>query len=118
MLNGKRLIAAALVLGALGGCGPSRSFQAALSPPISGNPAVTVSGSHFPAATPFNVGVSTIWSPEFVGQVQTDAAGNIAPQAISFSCYNIVGSPMNVGLYRKDGVQVALVTLPAPPCRS
>jgi hypothetical protein len=99
------------------GCAPSPSLQAELlySAAYRG-PYVVVSGRHLSPMMLYKVGVNTIWSPQFVGLVQSDAAGNVVSQPFFFSCSYIITPPINVGLYSQDGLAMAQTTIDAMPC--
>jgi hypothetical protein len=99
------------------GCSQGPSIQAELSGTRAGaTPAVAVSGSRLSPGALYRVGVFTIWSPEFVGVVHSDRAGNTASQMFGFGCSYIVSVPIYVGLYREDGIPVAQTAVYAVPC--
>jgi hypothetical protein len=113
----RRVWAMGLVVATIG-CSQDPSLRADLSNARTGaSPAVVVAGSHLSPGALYRVGVFTIWSPEFVGVVHANPAGNVASQMFGFGCSYIVSYPITVGLYREDGVAVAQTAIYAAPCR-
>lgn len=99
------------------GCTPSPSLRAGLwNGTTYRGPAVVVRGRRLPPMTSYQVGVNTFWSPQFIGIVQSDAAGNVVSQPLTFNCDYIMTSPINVGLYNQDGLAMAQTAIYAMPC--
>jgi hypothetical protein len=112
----KRICFVGICLGALSGCSGGASLQAGLvRTGVEANPAVELRASGVAANTFYQIGINTVFSPEFVGEVQSDPSGNVAPRAFSFRCSYIITPPIYVGLYR-NGLPVVQTTIFAMPC--
>ena len=107
MSNRIWLVADALLIASLMGCSPDPSIRAATVGPLAATEGtVVVTGAHLVPSYPYTVGVHTFWSPQLVGTVRSDPAGNIAPTRVRYSCTFVIGMPVDVGFYRTDGLAV------------
>lgn len=112
----KRACGVGICLGTLVGCSQGPSLQAGfVRTPENTGPAVELAARRVPPNTLYQVGINTIWSPEFVGSVQSDPKGNVAPRVFGFSCDYIMSLPIYVGLFR-NGLPVAQTAIYAIPC--
>jgi hypothetical protein len=112
----KRICCVGICLGALLGCSRGPSLQAGLARTgDDANPAVELRASGVAPNTFYQIGINTVFSPEFVGDVQSDPGGNVAPRAFRFKCNYIIAPPIYVGLFR-DGLPVVQTTIFAMPC--
>jgi hypothetical protein len=112
----KRVCGVGICLGALVGCSQGPALEAGLVRTAENTgPAVELAARSVPPNTVYQVGINTIWSPEFVGSVQSDPSGNVAPRVFGFSCDYIMSPPIFVGLFL-NGLPVAQTALFAMPC--
>jgi hypothetical protein len=112
----KRICFVGICLGALSGCGGGPSLQAGLvRTGGDANPAVELRASGVAPNAFYQIGINTVFSPEFVGEVRSDRSGNVAPRAFSFKCTYIITPPIYVGLFR-NGLPVVQTTIFAMPC--
>ncbi len=107
MSNWKWVVVAGLLIAGLGGCSPDPAIRAeAVRPPVVAVGAIVLAGAHLAPSHPYNVGVRTFWSPQLVGGVRSDPAGNVAPTRVEYSCAQVIGTPVRVGFYRDDGLGI------------
>jgi hypothetical protein len=107
MSNRKWLVAGGLLIASLGGCSQDPSVYAATAgPPAVTQGTVVVTGAHLAPSQTYYVGVHTFWSPQLVGVVRSDPFGNIAAIRVEYSCTFVIGTPVDVGFYREDGLAI------------
>ncbi len=101
------VVAAGVLIAGLGGCSPDPAIRAeAIRPPTAAEGAIVLAGAHLAPSQRYNVGVHTFWSPELVGGVRSDPAGNVPPTRVEYSCAQVIGTPVRVGFYRDDGLGI------------
>jgi hypothetical protein len=107
MSNWIWLVAGGLLIVSLGGCSPGPSIRAATTGPQAATEGtVVVTGAHLAPSHEYYIGVHTFWSPQLVGVVRSDPFGNIAATRAEYSCAFVIGTPVDVGFYREDGLAI------------
>ncbi len=79
--------------------------------------AILVSGTNFPAATTYDVGIWTSGPPRMIGKVTTDSGGNIDNVKLEYECRTLQVIPIHVEVYTTPGeAGIAQTVTDAPPC--